>query len=96
VKILPVSGEKHGAYGAEVLAALRAAGARAELDAADESLGKKIRNGKTEKVPYLLVVGDAEVEAKTLSVESRDNGKLGALDVDTFVAQVKNEIESRA
>ncbi len=95
VKILPVS-EKHAEYGAELLAALKTAGIRAELDDANESLGKKIRNGKTEKVPYLLVVGDAEVEAKTVTVESRDHGKQEAEALDTFIARIKEEVTSRS
>lgn len=95
VKILPVS-EKHAEYGAELLAALKTASIRAELDDANESLGKKIRNGKTEKVPYLLVVGDAEVTASTITVESRDHGKQEAEALDTFIARVKEEIASRS
>ena len=63
VRVLPVS-EKHTAYANEVFAALRAASIRTDVDDANESLGKKIRNAKTEKIPYLLVVGDKEVEAK--------------------------------
>ncbi len=94
-RILPVS-DKHVAYGAEVLAALRAAGVRAELDDASESLGKKIRSGKTEKIPYLLVVGDAEVEAKTITVEGRDGVKQDAVSVESFVERVTKEIVERA
>ncbi|MDP2652237.1 MAG: threonine--tRNA ligase, partial [bacterium] len=70
-KVLSVS-EKHAAYAAEVVAELKAANIRAEADDSNESLGKKIREAKLEKIPYLLVVGDKEVESKTVSVESRD------------------------
>lgn len=94
-RILPVS-EKHVAYGAEVLATLKAAGIRVELDDASESLGKKIRSGKTEKIPYLLVIGDAEIEAKTVSVESRDMGKLDTMSVETFAERARKEISERA
>lgn len=94
VKILPVS-EKHAEYGTELLAALKTAGIRAELDDANESLGKKIRNGKTEKVPYLLVVGDAEVAASTVTVESRDHGKQEAEPLETFIARISQEIKAR-
>ncbi|HRH24460.1 MAG TPA: threonine--tRNA ligase [Candidatus Paceibacterota bacterium] len=94
-RILPVS-DKHAAYGAEILAQLKGAGIRAELDDANESLGKKIRNGKTDKVPYLLVIGDAEVDAKTVSVESRDHGKLDAMNIAAFIERVQNEIATRA
>ena len=94
VKVLPVS-EKHNAYANEVLAALRAASIRAEIDDANESLGKKIRNAKTEKIPYLLVVGDKEVEAKTISVESRDAGKMDVASLSDFITKVTEEIRSR-
>ena len=95
VRVLPVS-DKQLEYGGEVLAALRAAGVRAFLDDSSESLGKKIRNAKVEKIPYLLVVGDKEIEDKTVSVESRDKGKLDAMEIDVFVEHVRKEINERA
>lgn len=93
-RILPVS-DKHLSYGSGVLDALIAAGIRAELDDSKESLGKKIRAGKQEKIPYLLVVGDQEADAKTVTPESRDNGKQGAMSVTDFVAHVSEEIRER-
>jgi threonyl-tRNA synthetase len=93
-RVLPVS-EKHNAYAKEVVDALKAANIRTEMDDANESLGKKIRNAKTEKIPYLLIVGDAEVEAKTVSVESRDHGKLDAMSVTDFVSRATEEIRTR-
>ena len=94
VRVLPVS-EKHTAYANEVLAALRAASIRTDVDDANESLGKKIRNAKTEKIPYLLVVGDKEVEAKTVSVESRDHGKQDVASLSDFITKASEEIRSR-
>jgi len=94
-RVLPVS-EKHNGYAQKVITALRAAGIRGEVDEANESLGKKIREAKTEKVPYLLVVGDAEVEAKTVSVDSRDHGKLEAMSIADFVSRAAEEIKARA
>ncbi|HEY4501056.1 MAG TPA: threonine--tRNA ligase [Candidatus Paceibacterota bacterium] len=94
VRILPVS-EKHNAYANEVLTLLRAANIRSDVDDANESLGKKIRNAKTEKIPYLLVVGDKEVEAKTVSVESRDNRKSDATSLSDFIAHTTEEIKNR-
>ena len=93
-RVLPVS-EKHTAYAQEVLRALKGAGIRAETADTNESLGKKIRSGKMEKIPYLLVVGDAEVEAKTVSVESRDAGKLDAMPLADFIARASEEIKTR-
>ncbi|HQT82618.1 MAG TPA: threonine--tRNA ligase [Candidatus Paceibacterota bacterium] len=93
-KILPVS-EKHNAYAQEVADALTNANIRAEVDDANESLGKKIRNAKSEKIPYLLVVGDAEIEAKTVSADSRDHGKLDAMPVADFIHRASEEIKTR-
>jgi threonyl-tRNA synthetase len=95
VRVLPVS-EKHNAYAGEVLAALKAAGVRAEVDDANESLGKKIRNGKTEKIPYLLVVGDKEAADKTVTAESRDHGKLEATAISAFLDRITGEIKARS
>jgi threonyl-tRNA synthetase len=94
VKVLSVA-ESHEAYAREVGASLKAAGIRVEVDAANESLGKKIRNAKTEKVPYVLVVGDAEIAASIVSIESRDQGKQDAASVDSLIARLKEEISAR-
>ena len=93
-RVLPVS-EKHVAYAKEIADLLKDANIRVDMDDADESLGKKIRTGKTEKIPYLLVVGDAEIEAATVSVESRDMGKQGAMPIADFIARATEEISSR-
>jgi threonyl-tRNA synthetase len=94
VKVLPVS-EKHLDYGKKVLAELKAAGIRAEIDDANESLGKKIRNAKQEKIPYLFVVGDKETEAGTVSVEGR-GGSEGAQELQTVISALKEKIATRA
>ena len=94
VSVLPVS-EKHNAYAKEVAHALKEAGIRVDVDAANESLGKKIRAAKMEKIPYLLVVGDKEVGAKTISVESRDKGKMDTDSLLGFITEIKKEIETR-
>ena len=61
----------------------------------NESLGKRIRETKMEKIPYTLVVGDQEIEAKTASIESRDTGKLGALSVEDILTRLKGEREKK-
>jgi len=93
-RVLPVS-EKHNAYAQGVSKSLKAENIRADVDDANESLGKKIRNAKQEKIPYLLVVGDAEVEAKTISVDSRDHGKQDAMSVADFITRATEEIKAR-
>ncbi len=94
VRILPIS-DTHADYAQSALNALAAAGIRADLDGASESLGKKIRNAKMEKVPYIIVVGDAEMEAGTVAVESRDAGKLDAMSVEDFSSKLQAEIKER-
>ena len=95
VRILPVS-EKHLEYANEVFKTLKEAGVRVEVDDANESLGKKIRDAKGQKIPYLLVVGDAEVKDGTITVESRDKGKLDAMNTEELLSLLKKEIESRS
>jgi len=92
-RILTIS-EKHAEYGRKVLAELKNAGIRAELDDANESLGKKIRNAKKEKIPYLFVVGDKEVEGRTVSVESR-SGSEGAQGLESIISELKEKIASK-
>lgn len=94
VKILPI-GEGHFLYATEVMDKLKAANVRVELDVSDETLGKKIRNTKTEKVPYALVIGDKEVSDKKIAVESRDSGNLGAQSIEEFIEKLKAEIKER-
>jgi len=93
VKVLPVS-VKHAAYAKEVGTALKDANIRVEIDASDESLGKRIRNAKLEKVPYFFVLGDKEVESKTVTVEGRE-GNEGAQQLDTVIAALLEKIKNR-
>ncbi len=93
--VIPVA-DVHLSYAQEVAKALRTQGVRVEVDETSETLGKKIRNAKTDKVPYALIVGDKEVEAKTVSADSRDHGKLDAMSVDALVERLKKEISARA
>lgn len=95
VVVLPVA-DAHAPYANEVAAALREANVRVQLDTANDSLGKRIRNAKMEKVPYVVIVGDAEVAAKTVSIESRDHGKLDPLPLPDFVSKIQAEIRTRA
>ena len=94
-RILPVS-DKYLDYAEEVRAQLEAAGIRVETDRRSEKLGWKIREAQKEKVPYMLVVGEKDAEAKTVSVRSRANGDEGACSVPEFTARIKKEIETKA
>ncbi|MFA9261999.1 MAG: threonine--tRNA ligase [Undibacterium sp.] len=94
VKVLPIS-EKHVEYARSAVLELSKAGIRAELDQSDESLGKKVRNAKMDKVPYFVVVGDQEVAAQMLGVEHRSEGKIGTLSLADFVARLTQEIAEK-
>ncbi len=94
VKILPI-GEGHFLYATEMMGKLKEAGIRVELDVTDETLGKKIRNTKTEKVPYALVIGDKELAENKVTVESRDAGNLRQLPIEDLVSKLKEEIKER-
>jgi len=95
VRVLPIS-DKQKEYADEVVRSMTMAGIRTELDNSNETLGKKIREAKHHKIPYYLVIGDAEVADKTATVESRDKGKVGAFIIPDIVQKLKEEIETRA
>jgi len=94
VKILPVS-ESQADYARHVYEQLCMGDLRVEVDDSSETLGKKIRKAKVDKVPYVLVVGDKEAGDGTATLESRDKGKVGALPVVEIVTQLKEEIKTR-
>ncbi len=93
-RVLPIA-DAHKAFAEEVYAKLKAAGIRADIDESNETLGKKIREAKVAKIPYTLVIGDAEIEAKTATLESRDVGKIGALQVEEIISKLQTEISAR-
>lgn len=94
VKVLPI-GEAHFTFAVEVTEKLQSENIRVEMDASDETLGKKIRNFKTEKIPYALVIGDKEVSEKKVTVEGRDGSK-EVLSIDELVSKLKKEITARS
>ena len=67
---------------------------RAEADVRNETLGKKIMEARNEKIPYLVVVGDKEVETGTVSVDRRTDGKLGSMSIEDFIAKVQNDVST--
>lgn len=94
VKILPIA-ERHLNYAQEVLEKLKSAGIRAELDDKSETLGNKIRNAQGEKVSYMFIVGDKEIEKKAISVRKRNGEDLGSKDLEDFTKAIKKEIEEK-
>lgn len=95
VRVLPVS-EKHVEYAANIQKQLVDAGIRASLDNSNDTLGKRVRNAKVEKVAYWLVVGDAEMEAGSVTVEHREKGKIGVQPVSEIIANIREEIRRRS
>jgi threonyl-tRNA synthetase len=94
-RVLPIA-DAHKEFAKEVVAKLKDAGIRTDIDETNESLGKKIREAKTQKIPYTLVIGDAEIAANGAAVESRDNGKLGVLSVEEIISKLTQEIKARS
>ena len=95
VEVIPVS-ERHLEYAAKVRDQMRAAGLRCELDTRNEKMGYKIREAQMMKIPYMLVVGDKEIENNTVAVRSRAGGDLGVMEPDVFLAKAKEEIDTKA
>jgi threonyl-tRNA synthetase len=93
--VLPLS-EKFLDYGRETTAKIRAAGLRVETDESNEKLGAKIRDAQLKKTPYMLVVGEKEVAAGTVSVRKRTGGDRASMSVDEFVAEARRVIAARS
>ncbi len=93
-EIIPVS-EKFNDYAKKIFELLKKENLRPEINDGNETLGKKIREGELQKIPYLLVVGDKEEKSGTVAVRERGKGDLGAMEIDNFIGKIKLEIESR-
>ncbi|MGI6049303.1 MAG: threonine--tRNA ligase [Acetivibrionales bacterium] len=95
VKLLPIL-DKHHDYADKVAEKLREHDIDVEIDSRNEKIGFKIREARLEKVPYILVIGDKEVESNSVAVRSRKEGELGAIEVDAFVERIVEEVRTRA
>ena len=95
VKVLPIT-DRALEYANELSAALDARGFRVEVDDRNEKIGKKIRETTLEKVPYMLVVGDRDIENKTVSVRTRGGEDLGAMSLEEFSAKLDEEVRTKA
>jgi threonyl-tRNA synthetase len=94
VTVIPVVND-FADYGAEVVSKLKAHGIRAELDDRNEKLGYRIREAQLSKVPYMVVVGEDEMLANSVTVRARVEGEGGKFSVDEFVAKLTSEIETK-
>jgi threonyl-tRNA synthetase len=92
VRVLPVA-TAHNEYATQVVHAIRSAGFRVDIDVADEQLGKRIRNAKTSKVPYVLVVGDDDVAAGTVGVNPRGGDVDRGVGLQQFIQHLTSDVE---
>ena len=95
VKVMPIT-DRAADYAKSVAAKLDAAKVRVETDRRNEKIGYKIREAQMQKIPYMLVVGDKEAEAGTVSVRTRAGVDLGAMPLDEFMAKIGEEISTRS
>ncbi len=94
VQLIPIA-DRHIAFADEVLARLKAAGLRVEVDDSGDRMNAKIRKAQLQKIPYMLVIGDREAETGSVSVRLRTNENLGAMSVDDFVARATGIVARR-
>ena len=94
VKVIPVR-TNHNEYAKKVFELLKENNIRAELDDAEANLGGKVRDAKNNKIPYWIVIGDKEIEAKKITLESRDAGTLCQMSEEELVKKLKKEIEEK-
>ncbi len=94
VKLLPIA-DRHLDYIYDVKKALEKKGMRVEIDDRSEKIGFKIREAQLQKVPYMILVGDKDIENNTVSVRDRKEGDLGAMSLDDFIAKAVQEIETK-
>lgn len=94
VKILPII-DKHFDYAYDVAERLKSEGIRASVDARNEKIGYKIREAQLEKVPFMLIIGDKEIESDSVSVRSRREGELGSMKADDFISKIVKEVKDK-
>ena len=95
VKVMPIT-DRTAEYAKKVAAELESAGVRVETDLRNEKIGYKIREAQSKKIPYMLIVGDKEAEAGTVSVRTRAGGDLGAVALEEFKDKLLEEIRTRS
>jgi len=94
LKIIPIA-DAHQAEALKVSELLKSANIRVELDPSTEGFGKKVRQAKTEKIPYFIIIGDKDLEAKKVTLESRDKGNLGQLTPQEILTKLEQEIAEK-
>jgi len=92
ITVIPISSEKHLDYANELVKKLQDSNFRFQVMAENESLGKKIREAEIQRVPYLLIIGDKEIQTNAVSVRERGKGDLGQMPIDAFIEKIKKDI----
>ena len=95
IRILPIA-DKHKEYSEKLKKQLEDLDLKVELDEREEKIGYKIREAQLQKIPYMLIIGDNEVEANTVGVRSRKDGDIGQMSVEDFVQKIQEEIKNFA
>ena len=95
IRILPIA-DKHKEYSEKLKKQLEDLDLKVELDEREEKIGYKIREAQLQKIPYMLIIGDKEVEANAVGVRSRKDGDIGQMSVEDFVQKIQEEIKNFA
>ena len=93
IRILPIA-DKHKEYSQKLLKEFEELDLRVELDDREEKIGYKIREAQLQKIPYMLIIGDKEIEANAVGVRSRKDGDIGQMSVQAFVEKIQDEIKN--
>ena len=93
VRILPIA-DKHKEYSESLLKQFEELGLRVEIDEREEKIGYKIREAQLQKIPYMLIIGDKEIEANAVGVRSRKEGDIGQMKVEDFINKIQEEIKN--
>ncbi len=95
IAIIPISAEKHLEYANKIAQKFSDNEFRFEVMAENESLGKKIREAEMQKIPYILIIGDKEIESQSVGVRQRGKGDLGQMIVENFIEKIKQEVKNK-
>ena len=93
VKILTIA-DRHVDYVKDLMKEMSSKGIRVEIDSREEKIGYKIREAQLKKVPYMIIIGDKEVEENKVSMRSRDKGELGSIEKEKFIEKIEEEIKT--
>ena len=93
--IIPISDLKHGEAARALAERMMGAGLRVEVDDRKERMQAKIRDAQLQKVPYMLIMGDRDIEANAVSLRTRNEGDLGQQPIDEVIARIVEEVRTR-